>query len=330
MTYKIENDIYFKNLNIKIYEIGTSKNFIKRVFKEKKIMKDNNYDVIHINGNYCSRLFDCIAAKIAKIKKIIIHSHNTNSGTDNKIKNMIHVITKKLFDFFATDYFACSDEAAKWMFSKKIWKNKKYYFIKNGIDINKFKYNEKSRIDLRNKYNLNNKFVIGHVGRFQYQKNHRFLIDVFYEIQKKNSNSILLLIGTGEFEHEIRNKVEKLGISNKVLFLGNKEDANKYYSAMDCFALPSFFEGLGIVAIESQTSGLPTYVYKSVPEAANISKLFKKIDSLDAVIWSNEILNSEKNDRKNAYKAADIAGYSIISVVQNLELLYKQNGVVRK
>lgn len=323
MTYRIDNDIYFKDIDIKIYEIGISKNFFKRISKEKKIMKNNNYDVIHINGNYCSRIFDCIASKMSGIKKVIIHSHNTGTGNNSKFRRIVHTLTKKMFDFFATDYFACSDEAAKWMFSGKIYKNRKYHFIKNGIDVNKYIYNEQVRSELRTKYDLSDKFVVGHIGRFQYQKNHSFLIDMFYEIQKKKENSMLLLIGTGELENSIKEKVKNMKIDEKVIFLGNKSDAYKFYNAMDCFAFPSFFEGLPIVAIEAQTSGLPIFVCKNaVTDAANVSKNFIKIDSFDAKLWASIVLEHKPINRREAYIDTQKAGYNIKSVVKEIETFY--------
>ena len=189
--------------------------------------------------------------------------------------------------------------------------------------MSKYKYNEKIRNDIRKELDLTDKFVVGHIGRFQYQKNHEFLVDAFYKLQEKKKDAILLLIGSGELEQTIREKIDSLNIADKVIILGTRADAYKYYNAMDCFALPSFFEGLAIVAIEAQASGLPTFVYKEVPEAANVSKNFIKLDSFDASLWAEMIIKTKLRDRKDAYKDVDAAGYNIKDVVIEIEDYYR-------
>ena len=153
--------------------------------------------------------------------------------------------------------------------------------LKNGVDIEKYKYNEKVREEYRKKLNIDKKIVYGHVGRFHPQKNHEFLIDLFYEISLKQDNSILLLVGDGELIDRIKNKVKELKLEDKVLFLGFREDIDKLMNAMDYFLFPSLYEGLGIVTIEAQTSGLLTFVSKEIPEDANITSNFYRIDSFD-------------------------------------------------
>lgn len=324
MTLKINNYMYFEDKNIKTYEIGVSKNLFKRIKLEYKIMKEKKYDIIHVNGDYCSRIIECMVAKRVGIKKIIIHSHNANAASAKKIKNLIHSILKKMFDFCATDFFACSDFAAKWMFSKKIYSNKRYKFIKNGIDTNKFKYDFKERNKVRKGLNLDSKFVIGHIGRFQYQKNHSFLIEIFNECKKIDKNVALLLLGEGPLEDDIKKKVKTLNLENDVYFLGNQRDVYKYYSAMDCFLLPSFFEGLPIVGVEAQASGL--YVYLS----DTISKDAKIIDSVNFISlnnssrqWAEIIMNQRSINRKDIYIKVCNCGYDIKRVVKDLEKLYQ-------
>lgn len=326
MTYTIDNDSYIKNLNVITHNIGKSKNIIKRLLKEIKIMKQNQYDVIHINGNYCSRLIECIAAKIAGIKKIIVHSHNTSSGNDSVKRRTIHKIFKKMFDFFATDYFACSNDAAKWMFSKKIIKTKKYSIIKNGIDIDEYKYNDELRKKIRNEYKLENKKVIGHIGRFQYQKNHEFLIELFNECKKIDNSLTLLLLGEGELQEKIKNKVDELNLNGSVIFLGNKKDAYKYYNAMDVFILPSHYEGLPIVAVEAQTNGLNVILSDKITSETKITNNVKYISLDDSMEkWVDAILESHNcYNRKSMYQEIIKNGYDIESVVKNLEEEYKK------
>lgn len=325
MTYIIKKDIFFKDGSIKIHEIGTTKNIFKRIRKEKEIIKKGNYDIVHINGNYWLRIFDCIAAKKAGVRKVIIHSHNSNAGNSSSIKNIIHKLLKKLFDYVATDYYTCSDKAAEWMFSKKICNNKQYTLIRNGVEINRFKFNNEIRTKLRKELKVDRKFVIGHIGRFQYQKNHDFLIDIFKKCKNIRKNSVLLLIGEGPLEESIKQKVRDLNLEDSVLFLGNKRDAYNYYNVMDCFVLPSYFEGLPIVCVESQANGVPTIISDSITKQVKINNDLKSISLNEKPQkWAEVILKSKSKDRENAYKSVVKHRFDIKSVVLDLEKQYNK------
>ncbi len=322
LTFKIENDIYIKNLDIKIHEIGIHKNIFKRIKKEKIIMKEN-FDVVHVNGNYISRVIECISAKLVGVKQIIIHSHNTGCESNRKLKTMIHSMLKFLFGFFATDYLACSKEAAKWMYSKSIIKKQKYEVIPNGIDLKKFRYNEKMRNKIRKNYHCENKYVIGFVGRLSYQKNPIFLIEVFNECKKINKNLQLMIIGEGELKPKVIEYVNQLNLSKDVIFLGNVVNVFDYYNAMDCFLLPSLYEGMGIVNIEAQVSGLPTIVSDQVPKEVQISPLIQFVDLNNSKKWIDKILNHKRNEnREKWYQELKNCSYSIQDVSERLEGIY--------
>ena len=320
MTLSIKDDMYFKNKKSLIIEIGNGKNVIKRFTNEYKRIKAGNYDVVHINGNYCSRLLECLAAKKAGVKKIIIHSHNSGSGNNNFIRKAIHNILKKMFDIVATDYYACSEAAAKWMFSKHIIERKKWQLIKNGIVIDKYRFNSKIRKKIRNKYNIDNKFVVGHIGRFEKQKNHNFLIEIFKQYKEKNKDSVLLLIGCGPLEEEIKNKIKREGLLNSVLFLGVINNANEFYNAMDCFLFPSLFEGLGLVLVEAQTNGVKCLTSSNVPCEAKLSDNIDYISlSEQPLVWANQICKTNSKYRQGAYRDTIKSGYDIKAVINNLE-----------
>ena len=326
LTYEIINNIYFSDTNVKIYQISSRKKFIKRFFKEKKIMS-SNYDVIHINGNSFSRIIECFAAKLSGTKKIIIHSHNDGAENNSNKRKLIQKIMKKFFDYFATDYISCSSGAAKWMFSNKIVSKKKYIVLKNGVTTDLFKFNSIYRNEIRKKFNLENCFVIGCIGRFCYQKNHDFLIDVFNECVKKNKKVRLFLIGSGELKNQIVNKINFLQLEDNVIILENISDVYRYYNAFDCFVLPSRYEGLGIVNIEAQCNGLPTIVSDNVPSEAKVSDLITYIPlSSSPKVWADKILNylNKKNNRENSYLSVIEYGYDIKSASNNLEQIYLQ------
>ena len=322
LSFNIEKDTYFKDIDNKIYTLGETKNIYRRIKKEYQILKKGGYDVIHINGNYFSRIIECMVAKLTGIKKIIVHSHNNGSGNNNVKRVMLHNILKKLFDYFATDYFACSEAAAKWMFSKKIIKKQKYKIIKNGIMINDFKFNELKRKKIREELNIKEKYAIGFVGRLEYQKNPSFLVDIFDETKKQKENAVLLIIGTGSLEKTIKNRIKELKLDKSVIFLGNIANVNDYYNAMDCFLLPSKYEGLGIVNIEAQCSGLNTICSNNVAKEAKASENISFISLNDKEMWVNKILENKTIDRNNAYKEVIDYGYDIQSVVKEIEDIY--------
>ena len=182
--------------------------------------------------------------------------------------------------------------------------------------------NKAKRDKYRKELNLVDKKVYGHIGRFDHNKNHEFLIDVFSKILEKEKDSYLLLIGIGELENKIKEKVNNLNISDRVIFLGYREDINYLLDTMDIFIFPSIKEGLGLVSIEAQTSGLPVVVSNGIPDSANINN-FHKIDSFDIDTWVNTILSLKILDRNNSYKDTINSRYSIKDSTKDLEKIYK-------
>lgn len=323
MALEIADDIYIKNKNIKIHLIGTSKNIFKRMKREYQIIKNNRYDVVHINGDYISRMIECIVAKICGVKKIIIHSHNDGVGSNRWYKLFLNHLLKKSFDYLATDYLACSKSAAEWLFSRKIVKNKKYAIIPNGIDVEKFKFQEDVRKKIRNQYQLQNQLVIGFVGRLSYQKNPLFLLDILKECKKLKNDIQLMIIGTGDLEDSMKEQIKRYHLEENVIMVGVVSDVYRYYHAMDVFVLPSRYEGLGIVNIESQSSGLPTIVSTNVPKEAKVSDLIQYIPlEKPASYWAEQIIASKKVERKDAYLEVIHHQYDIKSATEKLEKIY--------
>ena len=217
--------------------------------------------------------FSLWAAKSAKVPVRIVHAHSTTNKQEKK-KNLMKQVLRPFSKVFANRYFCCSELAGRWLFGNKIYNQGKVYLLNNAIDVEKFKYNEKARKAKRKELNIKDKdLVIGHIGRFVKQKNHEFLIDIFNEIHKQNKNTILLLAGDGPLKEEIQNKVKKIGLEKNVQFLGQRNDANELYQAMDAFVLPSLYEGLPVVGVEAQTAGLPCFF------STDMTKETKVLDS---------------------------------------------------
>ena len=208
-----------------------------------RIFKENNYKIVHSHINALS-VFPLRIAKKAKIPVRIAHSHTTSNKKEWK-RNLIKNILRPLSKLYANNYFACTEYAGKWLFGKKVVERKELNVINNAIDLKKFELNENTREDLRKELGIKeDTLIIGHVGRFMKQKNHEFLIDVFNELIKKNENSILMLIGQGPLLNDMKQKVRDLNIEDKVKFIGQVTNVEKYYNIMDVFLFPSIYEGL--------------------------------------------------------------------------------------
>lgn len=246
----------------------------------------------------------------------IAHSHN--SATENTIKGWIKRILLKRFKIYATDFFACSQKAGEFMFA-----NKKFTVLKNAIIVDNFVYNDEERNRLREELKIQNKMVIGHVGRFCEQKNHKFLIDIFRNIVEAEDNAVLLLIGTGETFVKIHKQVRAYGLEDCVIFLGVRKDIASLYQAMDCFVFPSLFEGLGIVAIEAQCSGLPVVGSDVIPKEAAVTNQFHYM-SLDdsAEAWAKKIVDVTKQERKAEIGKIREEGYDVHDVAAYLQEFY--------
>lgn len=208
-----------------------------------KIFKENNYKIVHSHINALS-VFPLRIAKKAGVPIRIAHSHSTSNKKEWK-KNLIKDVLRPFSKIYANQFFACTEHAGKWLFGKKVLERKELNVINNAIDLKKFEFNEKIREDLRKELGIKeDTIVIGHIGRFMRQKNHEFLIDVFNELYKKNQNTVLILIGQGPLLNEIKQKARNLNIEDKVKFIGQITDVERYYNIMDVFVFPSIYEGL--------------------------------------------------------------------------------------
>ena len=312
-----------ESLGGRVILIPPYQKIIKYQKELRKILKEGKYKIVHSHINTLS-VFPLYAAKKAGIKVRIAHSHSTTNKAERK-KNLMKQVLRPFSRLFATDYMCCSELAGRWLFGDKVYNQGKVYLLNNAIDLDKFKYDKNVRKAKRKELNIqDDTLVIGHIGRFVAQKNHAFLIDIFNEVHKQRKDSILLLAGQGPLLEEMKKKVHSLNLADNVKFLGQRSDANELYQAFDVFLLPSLYEGLGMVAIEAQVSGVTTICSAEIPEAARISNLINFIDlSLTANIWSEKILNLISDDqRKACANEAKEAGYDISVEAVKLENKY--------
>lgn len=283
----------------RVFLISPYKKIFSYYAELKKILKNGNYKIVHSHVNSLS-VFPLFVAKRVGIPIRIAHSHSSSSRAEkyrNIVKNFLKIFSKT----FATNYFCCSEYAGRWLFGNKAYEEGNVFLLNNAIEIEKFAYNDRIRKNKRQELNLKDStLVIGHIGRFMKQKNHDFLIDIFKEIQLMNPNSMLILAGQGLLEDEIKNKVNKLNLNKCVKFLGQVEDANALYQVFDIFVLPSLYEGLPVVGVEAQASGLLCIL------SDNMTKETKILDSTKFLSlerssqeWAQEIVNSIKEFRRH-------------------------------
>ena len=269
-TSKIIDREKIESLGGEVIIIPSYKKPRKYIKELTKIFRDNHFDIVHSNMNALS-VFTLKAAKNAGVKIRIAHSHST-SNSKEIVRNIAKNVLRKFSTKYATHYLACSEKAGRWLFGDKLFDEGKVLVINNAVFIDKFKFDSDLRNKMREAFNIQNQFVVGHVGRFMKQKNHSFLIDVFYEIQKRRPESVLALLGDGPEYEKIKEKVVEYGIEDKVLFLGVHKHAFRYYQMMDCFVLPSLYEGLPVVGIEAQMNGLDCYFSDQITEEVKINK----------------------------------------------------------
>lgn len=280
------------------------------------------YDVIVLNTNSMEYVFPLVLGKVFGIPVRVIHSHN--SGFENKqglVRRLLVGMNKKLLSWSANLRFACSRLAGRWMFG-----DKPYHVIYNAIDIHKYDADLAVRDEMRQALNLDTALTLLHVGRFSYQKNHSFLLDIFKEVHSIQPDSVLLLVGDtteeSEFLTEVKRKIKAYGLENVVRLLGRRDDVNKIMQAADVLVMPSFFEGLTVVGIEAQASDLPLLLSDTVTKELGLLPSTQFI-SLEAgpTAWAEAIVNSKQHNRQSRYEELKAAGYDIGNETERVEKL---------
>lgn len=327
-TNKIDPQLqkYLSERGAELFEVASLKNPFQQYKDFKRLFKEEKFDTVYFNFSTALTLLGPMAAKKCGIQKIVIHSHATGFDSPNpykrKLMTALHSLCRRILYRFGTDFYACSTAAGEWLFPQKIVDGNNFQVVNNAVSTQDFVFNAEVRMQMREKLSLQNCFVVGHIGNFLYPKNHTFLLHVFAELSEKDAAARLLLIGDGVLYAEMQALAQTLGIADKVLFAGRRSDANLYLQAMDVFAFPSNFEGLGIVAIEAQASGLPCLCSDRVPKEARVTDLctFLPITGENAVCeWVAALQKAKETPRTNHTDDIVAAGYDLKS--QTLEQL---------
>ena len=258
-----------------------------------KLLHTEKYDIVLRLGDTCFSFYDLWIAKKCHVPVLAFRSCNS-SFDGSKLQLFIHKALRGILSRFIDIKIAPSTEAAEFTFGKRAVKQKSVHILHNGLILQNFNYSQQSCDEIRREFHLERKFVIGHIGRFFHQKNHLFLIDIFAEIAKVRKDAVLMLVGNGEMQNDIRSKVEQNGLSDRVIFTGVRKDIGSLLSAMDIFVFPSYFEGMPNAVIEAQANGLRCIVSDTITKEANISGLvtYLPLES-GAKEWADKILMSD-------------------------------------
>ena len=320
-----------KRLGTDVHYVGTPGPRWTRLFayynNTLKLLRDGGYDCVHIHGDVAYLLLVFArAARRAGVKKIILHSHAAGiDGGSRRLKAALHRLCRGALRRCATDFVACSDRAAEWMYPGL--DAGRVVMVKNGIELERFAFDPAARARLRGDMKLGDAFVVGHVGRFAYQKNHDFLLEAFAAIRKRVSNAKLLLVGEGVLFDATRQRAVQLGLADDVIFYGASYDVGGLMQAMDLFALPSRFEGLPVVGVEAQAAGLPVLFSDRVTRQAGLTGQvrFLPIDGGSADRWgeaARAVAEAAAPDRALGCEQVRRAGFAIQDTVRAFLALY--------
>ena len=287
-----ENDIIeLKGIIYKGISRGNPLTYFKKLLNVTK-----KYDVVHINMLSAANILPLIACRLSGVKRIIVHSHN--AGTEKWYRYALHYINKWMIPLLATDYWACSDLAAKWLYPMNAYKNKKYIFIKNAIRYDDYKFSKEFRAKVRKKLMLDDDVIlIGNVGRVTKQKNIIFLLKIIKTLLNYNPKIKLVHIGAYENDYKniVSNKIQELNLKDNVMFIDEISNVSEYYSAFDYFCMPSLYEGLSFTAVEAQCSGVKCIFSSTMTKETDFTGevIFLPIDSYD--VWAENIIKMDRS-----------------------------------
>lgn len=278
------------------------------------------YDIVHLHDPFLSIFYGKLKKKL-RCKSFIAHAHSTKTS-DSLIGEIRNRLMLGIGKHIADNLFACSSLAGIKTFGRQF--NQNGYVINNAIDLTKYEKAASVREDIRKQWGVEDRFVIGHIGNFTRPKNHHFIVDIFAEISRIRDDAVLMLVGGGPQFETIKSRCEELGLSQKVIFTGVRNDVNSLLSSFDRFLFPSIYEGFGIALVEAQACGLPCIYSDVIPIETNILKDNNRRLSLNDSIeaWVEAVLDPKLVISKDAISEIKNAGFSIRKQAPILTELY--------
>lgn len=300
-----DNEI--KELGGKIYRVTPkTKGPIKNFFAIKDLVKREQYKYVMRVSQHSLSALELLAAKMGGAEVLVYRSSNSNT-CGGKVNTLLHNLCKWMSSYIPNVKIAPSSEAAVFMFGKKQLQKGSVLLLPNALDVETYRFNESNRNDIRDSLHIEDRFVIGHVGRFTEQKNHFFLLDVFKKVCNMDKSAVLLLVGDGELKDRVIEYAKELNVYEKIIFTGVRSDVPELLSAMDAFLFPSLYEGMPNTVIEAQAAGLPCLIADTITREANITGLVEYFPlECSAEKWAKKILEfkdyEHKDTRKDFYK----------------------------
>ncbi len=313
------------SLGGRIYKIPPKSHSLKQ-FKEQltQIIANNHYEYVLKITSSAIGFMDLKIAHNAGAKICAVRSSNSSDGGSFKAF-LIHKLGRTLYHRYADVKIAPSDLAAKYTFGKRAYRNGEVNILHNAVDLKVYKYDEMMRNSIREELGIpDGVTVLGHIGRFMVQKNHIFLLDVFFEYMKLNKNSVLMLVGGGELEKQIQEKVNALQLRDHVLFTGIRSDVPALLSAMDVFVFPSLYEGMPNTVIEAQATGLPCIISDTITKEADVTGLVEYLPLQNAKKWAEKLYTTKKGERIDTIGVFQKYHYDIESTCRKfVELIFE-------
>lgn len=322
------NGKHLRELGANIYKISLKSSNRKQFEKDVEfLIHKNKYDVVHVHGNYTS----WVALRIAKhcgVKVRIAHAHTAANKGEYIKEKLKRVIGFFLNSYYSTSMIACGKLAGDYVFGRVNMLKQKSIILPNSVDVDFFRYNEQIRNEVIKSLNLDNKFVVGIVGRISPEKNVLYGVDIFKSIKEKISNSLLVVVGDGEEMENLKRKISDENLEKDVLCLGKRDDINRLLQAFDLLIMPSLYEGFPVVAVEALASGLPVLLSNRITKELNFGTAVRYLPLSNKEIWA-EAANEFINDSKRKERTGEVInhGLDIRSTVDILMKLYTSNNL---
>ncbi len=313
----------FKILGGRIFVIEPYQNIIKHMKELRKIFKINSYEIIHAFNNTLN-IFPMAMGYVCGAKVRINESISMSHKGD--LKAYPKLIFRPFSKYFSNYYMACGEDCGRWQFGNKLFDQGKVEVFKTVINAKDNAYNPQLRAVTRNKYGWEDNIIYGFIGRFEMQKNPLFLIDIFKEITQRQKNAKLVIIGSGSLEKQMKKRIREYDITDRIEFLGRREDIKQFYNAFDAFLLPSLYEGLPVVGLESQSAGLPVFFSTEITKEASACNIGEYISLGEKTsTWAEIIIDKTLKNipiRRSYAEELINAGYDSESEAKRLQKFY--------